>query len=275
MSTQTDKKKKAVPAAPHRFNRYEIKYFVPESRLPVLREALQERLSTDPLSPPGGYRIESVYFDSPDLRFYREKIEGLKFRRKLRIRRYGNGPLDPQGPCTVEIKQRVNRVTQKRRFQLGLEDAMSLCDSTGEMVGHGPNLDDLAEKVGPQNLPLLNEIAAFVSNNQLRPIVTTTYLREAYVGSDIENGLRVTFDHNVYGRDKDFFQGEGSSHNRPIIAPDTCIVELKADERVPLWCTDLMGRLGMDVIRISKYCAAVQAFNTQPSSAFGSVDRVM
>lgn len=274
MSTENNTNK-VIPAAPHRFNRYEIKYFVPENRLSALRDALAERLDIDPLSPPGGYRIESVYFDTPDLRFYREKIEGLKFRRKLRIRRYGNAPIDPLAPVNVEIKQRVNRVTQKRRFQLGLEDALSLCDSTGEMVGHGPDLEDLAEKVGAKNLPLLNEIAAFSVNNQLRPIVTTTYLREAYVGTGVEKGLRVTFDHNVAGRDKDFFKGEGSSHNRPIIAPDVSIVELKADERVPLWCTDLMGKLGMDVIRISKYCAAVQAYNTQPSSLFGSVDRII
>ena len=48
-----------VKASPHRFNRFEIKYLIPEQDVPALREQLATRMSTDPLSPPGGYRVES------------------------------------------------------------------------------------------------------------------------------------------------------------------------------------------------------------------------
>ncbi|BAV21848.1 hypothetical protein KaCgl_17710 [Corynebacterium glutamicum] len=99
-----------VKVSPHRFNRFEIKYLIPEQDVPALREQLATRMSTDPLSPPGGYRVESLYFDSADLRCYTEKIEGLKFRRKLRIRTYGDGVLTPESTVSVEIKQRVNKV---------------------------------------------------------------------------------------------------------------------------------------------------------------------
>ncbi len=104
----------------HAFNRYEIKYFVDEMKVPPeLRAELAARMETDPFSPHGGYPVTSLYYDTADLRFYWEKIEGLKFRRKLRMRLYGN-PADCTDDTSVqiEIKQRVNRVTQKRRIAL-------------------------------------------------------------------------------------------------------------------------------------------------------------
>lgn len=62
---------------------------MPEEEIPTIRQALESRMNRDPLTGPQGYPVWSVYYDSSDLRFYWEKIEGLKFRRKLRIRRYG------------------------------------------------------------------------------------------------------------------------------------------------------------------------------------------
>ncbi|MEU3120556.1 VTC domain-containing protein, partial [Streptomyces albidoflavus] len=100
----------------HAFNRFELKYLVPVEQAAQIRDELAERMERDAHSPVGGYGVWSLYYDTPQLRFYWEKIEGLKFRRKLRIRHYGDldGVTDASPVC-VEIKQRVNRVTQKRR----------------------------------------------------------------------------------------------------------------------------------------------------------------
>lgn len=103
----------------HSFNRYEIKYLLDEFRVPDLRAALAARMGSDPFSPQGGYPVTSLYYDTEDLRFYWEKIEGLRFRRKLRMRLYGRpAECTDETPVQVEIKQRVNRVTQKRRIAL-------------------------------------------------------------------------------------------------------------------------------------------------------------
>lgn len=93
----------------------------PRGAAAEIRDELGERMDRDLNSPVGGYGVWSLYYDSPpELRFYWEKIEGLKFRRKLRIRHYGDpvGVTDDSPPVCVEIKQRVNRVTQKRRITL-------------------------------------------------------------------------------------------------------------------------------------------------------------
>src|SRR5699024_5795974 len=77
--------------------RYELKYLVPEDTVPAIREELNQHMVRDPYAGPTGYGVWSVYYDTANLRFYREKIEGLKFRRKLRIRRYGK-PVVPKSP---------------------------------------------------------------------------------------------------------------------------------------------------------------------------------
>lgn len=247
----------------HAFNRYEIKYFVDEFKVPELRRELAARMDTDPYSPHGGYPVTSLYYDTPDLRFYWEKIEGLKFRRKVRLRLYGN-----PAECTddtsvqVEIKQRVNRVTQKRRTAMPYGLAQRWLNGREEI-----DYDD-------SQRPFVNEVSMLIGNLDLRPIVTTGYLREAFVGRGADLGLRVTIDHKVHGRDRDFHFASGAD-NRFIIPPKLAIVELKANERVPYWVTDLTARLDMSVIRVSKYCQSVEAFGLAPRSRVGAPELVL
>ncbi|WP_299564239.1 polyphosphate polymerase domain-containing protein [uncultured Mycolicibacterium sp.] len=242
----------------HAFNRYEIKYLLDELKVPQLREELAKRMATDPHSPRGGYPVTSLYYDTQDLRFYWEKIEGLRFRRKLRMRLYGRpDECTDDTPVQVEIKQRVNRVTQKRRIALPYAQARRWLD------------DRVPPETGPHQHGFISEVTTLLGNLDLRPIVTTGYLREAFVGQDADLGLRVTIDHRVHGRDRDFHFASGAQ-NRFIIPPKLAIVEIKANERVPYWVTDLAARLDMPVVRISKYCQSVQAFGLAPRSAMGT-----
>ncbi len=247
----------------HAFNRYEIKYLLDEMKVPALREQLAAHMSADPYSPRGGYPVTSLYYDTPDLRFYWEKIEGLRFRRKLRMRLYGTpSECTEDTPVQVEIKQRVNRVTQKRRLALPYGTARRWLDQREPI------------SCSPAERPFVDEVAMLVGNLDLRPIVTTGYLREAFIGREADLGLRVTIDHKVHGRDRDFHFGSGAT-NRYTIPPKLAIVEIKANERVPYWVTDLAARADMSVVRISKYCQSVQAFGLAPRSMLGAPELVM
>lgn len=247
----------------HAFNRYEIKYFVDEMKVPELRRELAARMDCDPYSPHGGYPVTSLYYDTPDLRFYWEKIEGLKFRRKLRMRLYGEpAECTDQTPVQIEIKQRVNRVTQKRRIALPYGTALRWLNGREEI------------ECAPGQRAFVNEVTTLIGNLDLRPIVTTGYLREAFVGREADLGLRITIDHRVHGRDRDFHFASGAE-NRFTIPPKLAIVELKANERVPYWATDLTARLNMSVIRVSKYCQSVEAFALAPRSRYGAAEPVL
>lgn len=244
-----------APSALHSFNRYEIKYLVDTAAVPALREALAGRLDRDSHGGHGGYGVWSVYYDTPRLRFYWEKIEGLRFRRKLRIRHYGDRfGVDDDTTVYVEIKQRVNRVTQKRRVALPYHLARKLCDGRS-MVEHS------AQRA------FLEEVLGLVSGLDLRPVAVTGYQREAFVGRDADLGLRVTLDHRVRGRDRDFDLG-ADAENRLIIPASRSVLEVKANDRVPYWLTDLAARMNISVVRVSKYCQCVEAFGRAPRSVF-------
>lgn len=96
---------RGVAGRPHAFNRYEIKYLVANEDVPAIRSEPARRMDRDEHSPPGGYGVWSLSYDTPALRFYWEKIEGLKFRRKLRIRHYGELA---RSPTTARSSSRPN-----------------------------------------------------------------------------------------------------------------------------------------------------------------------
>lgn len=241
----------------HAFNRFELKYLVPVEEAAVIRDELGERMDRDLHSPVGGYGVWSLYYDTPQLRFYWEKIEGLKFRRKLRIRHYG-GPdeVTDASPVCVEIKQRVNRVTQKRRITLPYGVARQLCDGR-EMVRHSA-----------KESAFVQEVLELIVRLNLQPTAITGYQREALVGRDADTGLRVTFDRRVRGRDRDFHFGTETPENRFTIPPHLSVMEIKVNERTPHWITDLAARRNLNLVRVSKYVQSVEAFGKAPRSVF-------
>ncbi|MCP3977274.1 MAG: polyphosphate polymerase domain-containing protein, partial [bacterium] len=143
------------------FNRFELKYLLASSQANAVRDDLRHFVDRDAhAGPTGSYPLTSLYYDSDDHRFYWEKIDGIKFRRKLRIRSYDPSP-DPSTMVFVEIKQRVNRVTQKRRIVARLVDALALCDS-GTIPDHDP-----------KDSATFDEIAGMTLYHDLQPTVVT------------------------------------------------------------------------------------------------------
>jgi SPX domain protein involved in polyphosphate accumulation len=240
----------------HAFNRYELKYLVPVESVDPIRDEMAERMDRDPHAPAGGYGVWSVYYDTPRLRFYWEKIEGLKFRRKLRIRHYGDlADVTGESPVQVEIKQRVNRVTQKRRIGLPYDTALRLCDRR-EMIEHSAG-----------ERAFVHEVLDLVVRLDLRPTAITGYQREALMGRAEDTGLRVTFDRRVRGRDRDFHLAT-PAENRYTIPPRLAVMEIKVNERTPYWITDITARRDLQLVRVSKYVQSVEAFGLAPRSVF-------
>jgi hypothetical protein len=247
-------------AAIRTFNRYELKYLVDQTKLARLRPELSARLDPDPHGRHGSYPVWSRYYDTYDLRCYWEKIDGIRFRRKLRVRHYGPPhELTPDTPAWIEIKQRVNRVTQKRRARLPYRQAIALCA--------GRDIDEC----DPSDESVIEEVQRLVGDFDLHPSTAIGYTRDALMGRESDAGLRITFDARIRARDRDLdlsVDGE----NRFIIHPDLCVLEVKVNERVPYWLTELIARNNLQLVRMSKYCQSVDAFGGAPRSLFHSID---
>jgi SPX domain protein involved in polyphosphate accumulation len=241
---------------PRAFNRFELKYLADRRLVDALRAELRARLTPDAHGVDGFYPVWSCYYDTVGLRFYWEKLDGLRVRRKLRIRHYGEpAALTLDGRVWVEIKQRVDRVTQKRRIALPYREALNLC--AGEELRNLAN----AEK------PTADEVRALVHGLALQPTAIIGYVREAFMGDESDPGLRVTVDSRLRGRDRDL-DLRLETENRYIVHHEFSVVEVKVNERVPYWFAEAAARHNLRLIRVSKYCQGVEAFGQVPRSIF-------
>ncbi len=231
-----------------RFNRFELKYLISLSQAGELKKILKKYMLPDEYgNRDNRYQVTSLYYDSPDLRCYWEKENGIKTRRKLRVRHYDSGSIITENtPVFVEIKQRVDRVTQKRRVMLPYIDALRLCN------------DRQMLECDPDDRPLIEEAYVFLWQYNLIPSSIIRYERQALVGTIYDPGLRVTFDTNITLQLHPLHLHEIRS-GLPIISPNEVIMEIKVNEQIPYWLTELIAEKNLNLIRISKYCSGIEA----------------
>ena len=223
-------------------NRFEVKYLIAARDVPRLEAELLPWLAPDGHAEPGrGYQVYSVYWDSPEWATFWEKVEGLKVRRKLRLRRYVGG-----ADVWLEVKQRIDRTQQKRRLRLPADVARAVLDpGTGDDDGV-PFLDH----------PVVQEARILCRRARLAPRMAILYRRRPYVGRWTPT-VRVNFDTRIQYRARGIDLTEPFVTGKYVLDPDEAVMEIKYTGRVPLWLTKAIARFGLPVVRMSKYCSAV------------------
>jgi SPX domain protein involved in polyphosphate accumulation len=237
-----------------KFNRFELKYLITLQQAERFKNALRAYMIPDEHgSNNGRYALTSLYYDSPDLRCYWEKEFGLRFRRKLRLRRYETGEvLTEETPIFLEIKQRIDRVTQKRRAVLSYGDALRLCNDR--------QIPDYA----PEDKDVINEIYVFLWQYNLRPISIVRYDRQAFMGTAYDLGLRVTFDANLTFQSQPLHLHDHTQGLR-MLPVNQVVMEIKVNERIPSWLTGLIADHNLRLERISKYCRSIETAQNMPA----------
>lgn len=236
------------------FNRFELKYVITLEQAEKFKKALLPFMRPDEHGGnKGKYGLTSLYYDSPELRCYWEKEFGLRFRRKLRIRKYEiNSEMTEATPVFVEIKQRVDRVTQKRRVVLPYSDALRLCNDREYLEGCG------------EDQPAIDEMYVFIWQYDLRPVSIVRYDRQAFTGTQYDIGLRVTFDTNLTVQ-TDRLRIHEAPNALSIMPLSKVVMEIKVNERIPTWLTNLIADHNLRLERISKYCKGIDAAQRTPA----------
>eukprot|EP00529_Nitzschia_sp_RCC80_P005326 CAMPEP_0113503938 /NCGR_PEP_ID=MMETSP0014_2-20120614/34446_1 /TAXON_ID=2857 /ORGANISM="Nitzschia sp." /LENGTH=1025 /DNA_ID=CAMNT_0000399009 /DNA_START=219 /DNA_END=3296 /DNA_ORIENTATION=- /assembly_acc=CAM_ASM_000159 len=205
--------------APSAFERSTTKYWVEEDKLdkllltctaqvPLLVYGKSGRLSVTTEETTNwkdvASSISSVYFDSPTMGMYKERIARLEGAKLFRVRWYGPQP-QGNGKIFLELKthhekwtmdsslkERVTIREKHMRFflQPGVwtaVDARPVITSANPKL-HGKELDDASN--------LLVKMHNLVVSKNLRPCVRTVYSRVAFQSSS-SNALRLTIDRNI------------------------------------------------------------------------------
>ena len=225
------------------FNRFELKYLTTVESARAFAADIGTHAQRDPHSGERGYDIYSLYWDSPEHRYFWEKLDGEKYRRKLRFRRYATGD-----DVFVEIKQRIDRTVQKRRARMGVSDALALFDRGAIDPVREADVDDA----------VLQESLVLCREHRLAPKVAIRYRREAWFAT-FEPDLRITFDTRVQYDAQELDLARPFVEGRWLLDPGLCVTEIKYNHRVPQWLVALVQKHGLAAVRFSKYCAAVDA----------------
>lgn len=227
-------------------NRYEIKYLVAPERLPEIDAVLGEALRRDVNGVhEGGYYVHSIYFDSPDYRYYREKIEGDLVRVKPRLRSYRTSLDGPPTGIFLELKGRYDRIVHKRRVSIDRLLAERLLYQTPVH----PN-GWAAES------PVLSEFQYLSHRFQLRPCVSVLYHRTAYFGAYWPN-LRMTFDRIVLCSPATSLNA-ASEDFAQIIPCGQTVMEVKYNDKLPRFILSQLYSLGLQQRTFSKYATSLE-----------------
>ena len=238
-----------------KFNRFELKYLLSLQRAEHFKADLRRYVVPDEYGQnEGRYTLSSLYYDSPGLHCYRENEQGLKSRRKLRIRRYETGEVfTDESPVFLEIKQRYDRITRKRRAVLPYHAALRLCNDR-QIPDHEPG-----------DRALIEEAYAFLWQYRLRPASLVRYDRQAFTGTEVDPGLRVTFDSSLAFQARQLYLHESTS-DLPLLPANSVVLEIKVNDRLPTWLANLIAAHNLQRIGLSKYCRSIKVAQNIPAT---------
>ena len=247
----------------HKFNRFELKYVLSLEQVKAFKKDLLKYVQVDPHGNDGKYRLQSLYYDTHDYRHYWEKIEWEKFRRKIRLRRYvTDEEFTDESDVFVEIKQRIDRVTQKRRVIMKYKEAKELLE---EWI--------FPKEFRLQDKEVIDELYHLSTSQRLVPASITCYDRQAYFWTENDIWLRVTFDTNIWYMHENL-DLKNAHPEWLMVPPKYCILEIKADDKIPYWVTELIANHGFGLIRVSKYCLSLEAAEVFPKSIFNMTPKI-
>jgi len=200
----------------------------------------------------GEYTVRSIYFDTPELECYFQKLAGVKRRNKVRLRGYNT---DERGEVFLEIKKKVDEPLLKNRAPMTFDAARKILKGLP------------VEEFVPPTLkyPLAVEDARrflyHIYTRRMLPTVTVIYEREPFqaILKDRENDLRITFDKHLrtvaYPTLEELFEEKHTI----LVNEQYFIMEIKFNRYLPGWAKAIVTAFGLKRVPASKYILCMDA----------------
>ena len=214
--------------------RHELKFIISPSIAEILKLRLNSILDIDKNSVYSDhtYKIRSLYFDNDSSDAYYEKLDGVLYREKYRIRYYN----DDDSFIRLERKLKHNNLTSKDQVTISRE----ICDKI---------IDGEIEELSGEGL--LEEFLNDMRRKHLTPSVIVDYTRLAYTYPISE--VRITFDSKIKsGR----YQYELFDYELPTIEmteENEVVLEVKYNEVLPEAIAIILSTVPMYRKAVSKF----------------------
>lgn len=195
---------------------------------------LEKVMIQDPHNGTHGYKVRSLYFDTPFDNDYFEKQAGIETRRKIRLRIY-----DPkQDFAKLEMKQKQGSNQLKRSLKISREDAEKIikCDFTPLLKYE----DDFAA-----------ELFGYMQMKCYRPKTVVEYNRKAFIAK--ENKIRITFDNQIESTESCFDLFSENLNMNPVMDRYNVVMEVKYNGFLLGYIQDLINSIDKSELSVSKY----------------------
>lgn len=196
--------------------RNEIKFIISKTMAEVLKQRLSLIMSVDTNSynNDNSYLIRSLYFDNENSDAYYEKMDGVEYRKKYRIRIYN---FDDKF-IRLECKYKHNNMTSKDQILIDKE----LCSKI---------IDGKIDEIDLTKDNLLRQFALDYRLNRLEPSIIVDYNRVAftYHVSDV----RITFDSKLKSGLYNYNLFDKDVATYSVIDDNQMVLEVKFNEILP------------------------------------------
>ncbi len=211
--------------------RYELKYLLTPKQTQYFKNCMEGHMVVDKF---GLTSIASLYYDTPNYRLIRTSIEKPPFKEKIRLRSYGIAT--DESPVFLELKRKAYGIVYKRRVQSTIPLVKKFFDGEGDICAGGQ---------------INREITNFRDYYQeLAPACMIIYDRVAYFEPD--GDLRLTIDHNPRYR-TEHLDLKYSMEGILLLKEGYTILEVKVQQAMPLWLSDILTKGKIYKASFSKY----------------------
>lgn len=215
--------------------RHELKFKISNSAAEVLKQKLSLILKKDKNAyySDGSYLIKSLYFDDLDSTSYYEKMDGVLYRKKYRIRIYNNN----DEFIRLEKKMKHNTYTAKEQILISKDIYSKILNG---------KLDEIDSPTG-----LLEEFITNSKTKHLVPSVIVLYHRIAFTYPISE--VRITFDSHIQSGlyNYDLFDKEVPMYD--VSEPSKQVLEVKFNEVLPLHIANILNDIPSCKEAVSKF----------------------
>ena len=196
--------------------RNEIKFIISKTMAEVLKQRLSLIMSVDTNSynNDNSYLIRSLYFDNENSDAYYEKMDGVEYRKKYRIRIYN---FDDKF-IRLECKYKHNNMTSKDQILIDKE----LCSKI---------IDGKIDEIDLTKDNLLRQFALDYRLNRLEPSIIVDYNRVAFTYHVSE--VRITFDSQIKSGLYNYNLFDKNATTYSVIDDNQMVLEVKFNEILP------------------------------------------
>lgn len=233
------------------FIRYEFKFFMNLRKREEVESEVANFMSFDGHVHPelgNAYYVRSLYYENDAATHYHEKIDGVKVRRKFRLRTYGK-QFVPSLPIYLEEKNRDGDRVHKHRIPI---------DPSYLPAFYAPErYSDLHELL--PGVDLVDRFLFDAFRRSLKPKLLVDYVRRPYVSS-YDMNFRVTFDSVLMSVKANTLFPPSWESWRCSFAGYT-ILEVKFHRRIPAWFHRIIQAHNLRRVSFSKFCKGMEATN--------------